>query len=287
MINFIHYQDDAFELYKKAVEAKREKGDKECLKKIEGKVEIAYSKYKTAFVQKGVHTLLPEPSFTDSDREALLGLYGSNKKIIRDIRTWIDEHNKRTYLNICPYCTFNSANTIEHILPKATYQEYAVHALNLIPCCSECNSKKGNQIQDEKGSPLILNFYYDKLPNKQFLFVDLFFDNKGVINFNYRLDNINNIDNGLFLIIQNHFKKLDLLDRFKTRAVSRYVEIENSLLVDMKGKDVSYCMDSLKEKTIRDAAGYGHNHWMVVLKLALADSVAYKNYLSNKCNSSK
>ena len=118
MINFNHYDGDAFELYKNAVKAKKDKVGKESLTRIEDDVEAEYEIYKDAFALKKVHTLLPSDKFTDCNRKLLLGLYGSQKKIVKDVRRWIDLHNKRTYLCKCPYCTISPAGTTEHFLPK-------------------------------------------------------------------------------------------------------------------------------------------------------------------------
>lgn len=279
MINFKHYPNDAFKLYEEAVKGKRDKTGKECLQLIQDEVKKAYSEYDIAFGHKVVHGLMPSSSFSELDRENLLALYGSDKKIVRTVRAWIDANNKRTYLKVCPYCSLGVANTTEHILPKAIYQEYAVHAKNLIPCCSDCNSRKGNAVKDDKGEPIILNFYYDTLPVVQYLFVDISFDTNGIVNFTYRLDNVNNVDGKMFRLITSHFTRLDLLNRFKTMAVSRYAELENSLLVDLGSKNIDDCMADLKKKALKDAVEYGPNHWMVVLKLALAESGEYKKYI--------
>lgn len=279
MINFNHYPGDAFTLYEDAVNGKRDKDGKACLQLIHDEVEKAYTDYDTAFSQKAVHGLKVRTTLTPLDRENLLSLYGSGKKIVKTVRAWIDANNKPTYLKVCPYCSLGVANTTEHILPKALYQEYAVHAKNLIPCCSDCNSRKGNTVRDDKGNPVILNFYYDTLPAVQYLFVDISFDAHGIINFTYRLDNVNHVEVKLFRLIESHFTRLDLLNRFKTKAVSRYTELENSLLVDLESKDIDGCMADLKKKAMKDASEYGRNHWMVVLKLALAESGEYKKYI--------
>ena len=278
MINFKHYSEDAFELYKAAVDRKTGQG-KDGLKRIEEKVKSAYDSYNSAFGQKHVHTLLPSDLFSEEEKELLEGMFDSDNKIVRTIREWIDANNNRTYLNRCPYCTLNAANTTEHILPKSVYEEFAVHALNLIPCCSECNSKKGDNFKDRSGNPLFLNFYYDILPEKQYLFVDLSFDGKGVVNFNYRLDNVNHIDVRLFNLICRHYEKLDLLTRFKTKAISEYPEIESSLRAFWPNGNIDAFMSNLKMKALLDAKSYGYNYWKVVLYLALADSNAYKAYL--------
>ena len=278
MINFKHYSEDAFELYKAAVDRKTGQG-KDGLKQIEEKVKSAYDNYCIKFSQKQVHTLMPSNLFSEEEKALLEGMFDSDNKIVRTIREWIDANNNRTYLNRCPYCTLNAANTTEHILPKSVYEEFAVHALNLIPCCSECNSKKGDNFKDRSGNPLFLNFYYDILPETQYLFVDLSFDERGIVNFNYRLDNFNHIDVRLFDLISRHYEKLNLLTRFKTKAISEYPEIENSLRTFLYHEDIDAFMANLKQKAMLDANSYGHNYWKVVLYLALANSNDYKAYL--------
>lgn len=38
----------------------------------------------------------------------------------------------------------------------------------------------------------------------------------------------------------------------------------------------------MRNTALKDAVEYGSNYWKVVLKLALADSGIYKEYLNNK-----
>lgn len=284
MINFKYYPDDAFELYKLAVMAKKNEKDRNSLVKIERDVEDAYKLYDNYFAQNKVHELSSSTVFSPNEQELLFGMYGSNKKIVKDIRTWIDKNNKLTYLKICPYCTLNTANTTEHIMPKKTFPEYAVHAKNLLPCCSECNSKKGETIKDENGKPVFINFYYDILPTVQYLFVSISFDVNGVIDFDYMLGNKFNIKSELFELIESHYNKLRLIRRFKNRAINIYTEIENSIIVDAMEHGIDDSLQKLRKKTLMDAVEYGLNHWKVALKLALSDSQEYKNYLSNKLN---
>lgn len=283
MINFNHYDGDAFELYKSAVKAKIDKVGKESLTRIEDDVKAEYEIYKGAFSLKQVHALLPSTNFTDYNRKLLLGLYGSQKKIVKDVRRWIDLHNKRTYLCKCPYCTISPAGTTEHFLPKEKYPEFAVNALNLLPCCSICNGKKGERVKTDDGKPYIINFYYNVLPNEQYLFVDISIDAMGYPNFVYRLDNKNGIDKEMFELIERHFEQLELLERFTTEAICCYSEIENSILENLEEKDdLDLCLRKMRNTALKDAVEYGSNHWKVVLKLALADNNIYREYLDNK-----
>ena len=88
----------------------------------------------------------------------------------------------------------------------------------------------------------------------------------------------------LFELIESRYNKLDLLARFKAQAINIYSELENSILVDVKEQGVENSLQTLRNKTVMDAVDYGLNHWKVVLKLALADSVDYLEYIKKKQN---
>ena len=283
MINFNPYDGDAFMLYKDAVERKNNGPDKTTLQNIEEKVKSSYDSYQTAFSGKSVHLLDKDNTYTPDEKLLLKDLYGSKAKVVKDIRTWIDAHNKRTYLRKCPYCTLSRANTTEHILPKENYPEFAIDALNLLPCCSECNSAKGEQVRDEDGNPVIINFYYHRLPDVQYLFVRLIEDGNGYVDFEYYLDNSNHeVDEPMFRLIQSHFTKLGLLEKFEDEAIANYTEIENELKTNASVRGVKKCLEDLRNNTLEDAKEYGRNHWKVILKLALAETEWYANYLEKQ-----
>lgn len=283
MINFKPYDGDAFELYKGAVERKDNGPDKDALLRIEEKVCKSYETYQTAFNDQRVHLLNQDDSYAYDEKQLMKALYGSKAKVVKDIRAWIDGNNKRTYLRKCPYCTISRANTTEHILPKEKYPEYAVNALNLLPCCSDCNSAKGDKVRDEDGNPLIINFYYHRLPNVQYLFVRLFEDENGYIDFEYYLDDSNHeVEESMFRLIQSHFTKLGLLGKFEEEAVCNYTEIENKLKNSASECGVEKCLEDLQKNALEDAKEYGTNHWKVVLKLALAKSKWYAEYLEKQ-----
>ena len=134
----------------------------------------------------------------------------------------------------------NSPNTIEHILPQETYPEYAIDVKNLIPSCGECNSAKGEDVVDKNGNKIIINYYTDIIPDEQFLFVDISY-NGGALTFRYRLANVNNkIDFALFALIERHFKRLHLLDRYDEKAIQEMAEIKNTYLAEQFENDEQF-----------------------------------------------
>ena len=42
----------------------------------------------------------------------------------------------------CPYCGQRDVGTLDHYLPQASFPEFSVLPINLIPCCRDCNHEK-------------------------------------------------------------------------------------------------------------------------------------------------
>lgn len=112
----------------------------------------------------------------------------------------------------CPYCMFSEPNTLDHYLCKSKYPEFTLYPLNLVPCCSTCNRKKGDLFLDEYGNRQFLHYYYDKIPAKPVLrFEYSFTDQMTWINF-YIDDSIKGNEYDIF---RRQFEKLYLRERMR------------------------------------------------------------------------
>ncbi|WP_245558798.1 HNH endonuclease, partial [Arhodomonas aquaeolei] len=49
----------------------------------------------------------------------------------------------------CPLCGHGQASTLDHYLPKSRYPQLAVVPLNLVPCCKDCNTGKGERFSSD------------------------------------------------------------------------------------------------------------------------------------------
>lgn len=276
-------QKDPFDVYKDAVERKTNGAEKRELQSIERQMGDCYANYDRHFVQNDLE-YIPHARVGIDHKDALLGLYGSKVKLVKDFRKRYFEINPQTYNNLCPYCVINSSNTTEHILPKDSYPEFAVDVKNLIPGCSECNSAKGDNVLDEHGKKLVINYYTDMLPDEQFLTVTLT-RNGTSLNFDYGLNNQRNrIAPEMYALIERHFNKLHLLKRYKEKAIQEFAEIKNTYIAEQFADEVAY--DAFAVKQIRkcdlDAVEYGRNHWKVVLIRACAESDVFKQFIMTR-----
>lgn len=142
MKNLLKFDGDCFEIYKEAVVNKYNKNVKETLSKIEDKVESQFENYTEKFSQKKLYELIPL-KFDHVEKQSLIGLYEYDSKIVQKIKNEILDNQIIEIQATCQYCTLNSAKGLDHYIHKDKYPEYSVNPLNLIPCCPECNSKKG------------------------------------------------------------------------------------------------------------------------------------------------
>ena len=282
MINMKKYAGGKtpYELFSEAVGRKdKNSANTIALNANKHKVEIAYRYYERAMDNQKLGSLSPSKVLSRI-KQPLLELYSSKYKLVKDFRTWHFNNNPQTYNNVCPYCTINSANTTEHILPKELYPEYAVNVFNLIPACSECNIFKGDDIFDNNGKIFTINFYTDTLPDIRYLFAHIT-PIVGGVQFEYYLDNRNGVDINLYALIERHFDRYHLIDRYYTKAVQELSNIENYFKFEGITNEVDYnrAADKLIKKTDADAIAYGRNHWRIVMQYDAATSPVFKSYI--------
>ncbi len=256
------------------------------LNPIEADVLACYRKYEDA-VNKGiVHALTPY-GFVQPEKKKLQDLYSSDCDVAKKVRS---HHNiftsaeRRVYHNKCPYCVLSEPNTLEHILPKGKYPEYAVHVHNLIPCCSKCNMHKGEAVKDtETGLPHTLNFYYHNPEEFHFLQVECSIDSNNQPLFSYNLVFPPDADPVLSSIIVNHFNRLHLIERYNQEAISIYTAIEPMIIGMSQGKTLDDALMVISDYLHTISSNYGINHHLVALLRGLIISPQYHAYLNTFC----
>lgn len=280
MIRFNPYKGDPFTLYKEAVS--RCKGDKKkTLTSIEKSVEAMYAEYNKYFAISDVHNV-PQHSLPTLHDDYLKSLYSSQsllyRLLIRDFNSRLDS---KVYQNKCPYCMYEAADTMEHILPKEDFQEYAIHAYNLIPCCSLCNSHKGRKVRNAEGDPEFLNFYYHNPDSAEFLKLEISMDKNDQPEFHYRLSFPTTVDPLLKRIIINHFDNLNLLKRLDDKVISTYTSEEVKIILNLRDNSVDETLKIIEGWLSVYAKLYGNNHYYTVLLRLLVSSPIYKTYLTS------
>lgn len=229
-----------------------------------GTVKDAYGQYQTLFKKKALEQLSTQ-NFSKEEREQLEGLYSYRSKKLAELRGEIIESNQ---LNFCPCCTIVSeARTLDHIVPKSEFHEFAVHPLNLIPCCSTCNGKKGATWKSN-GRLAFLNLYQDKIPDKRFLFVSLSIS-KGKPHTHFHISNDSNIEPMLYERIKAHYDRLELCERFDESSAFHFGTI-NTIFSAFATSSAEELMSILKTMAENELKKEGNNYWVGILYEACA-----------------
>ncbi|WP_177763095.1 HNH endonuclease [Flavobacterium sp. I3-2] len=219
------------------------------------------------------HVSLIAHGYIGQDQNDLLKLYNSKAvKLVNfknDATTVLDNRAS----TICQYCTINSANTLDHIIPKVEFVEFAVNPKNLLPACSECNGYKLDRFKNNQDR-LFLNLYTDLLPSVQYLFADVIIINN-IVEVDFRLSNVNNIDPRLFRLLESHYEKLHLFRRFKSKSNTIISEMINSINASINQISRQTFIDITLDKINRDKLLHGHNHYKLILEEALINNNAY------------
>lgn len=242
-------------------------------------VDIAqrYSLFEQAVNQNTLFNLATSATFSSYSDE-LLSCYKGRTSKVKSIFKIIKDSQDARCLKRCPYCGTTLPRTHDHYLPESLFPELCLHALNLIPCCGVCNSKKGNNWKNSNHRTFIY-FYTDIIPTSQYLFVDLINSrNHNALGARFKIIRPENISNNIWDIIDSHYKKLDL--------IGRYNELVNDEISEVADTCASHMLDGglsisgfIANVLYRERQIYGLNHWRVVLMQSLSTSPHFANII--------
>lgn len=201
----------------------------------------------------------------------LRACYSSTTQPLKDLKKAIVETQPKRQLKYCPMCGTTLPKTYDHYLPAVLFPEYAVHPLNLVPCCSLCNSIKDDDWLCAAGQRQYLHAYSDALPDAQFVHVTLHqhaaFKGVGAT---FSLRQPADVPAAQWRLIDSHFRRLRLIDRYDELGNDEIAEMlsDSKAYQDAGGLDVQ---TFLHGRATDRRAVYGRNHWTAVLMSALAE----------------
>lgn len=272
MKNRISYSEDCFKFHNDVISNKKysstDSSYKTRVSSYNDDVEAQYNIYLKNFNANTLENISPH-GFGETEKNTLLKLYSYKANLLQKLKIKLTTIKGKED-NSCQYCTLGEVGSLDHILPKGTFPEFSVNPKNLFPCCSKCNSKKGEDYTSG-GIRQYLNLYLDKLPEEQYLFVSI--DDSGdTIKLMYYLENINNIDTKLFQLINNHYTNLDLLNRFNENSHNVISELVSSINEIKEHLNLSTVKQIVESQCEKEKLIYGYNFWKVILKLALVNN---------------
>lgn len=202
--------------------------------------------------------------FAGQDKTDLLSLYSYRNTTLQSLKNLVTRLENGRYLNTCQYCTLNEVNSFDHYLPKDQFPEFIVNPKNLVPCCSNCNGRKGVVWRD-KGIMQYINLYKHEMPDKQFLFVEIL-ESNGTVMPRFYLENRFNIDVDVYNLLNSHYTKLCLQQRFYANSNTIVTELENLVLEYKDRLSREQIVEVVEGKAARDRKYFGYNFWKPILE---------------------
>ena len=135
----------------------------------------------------------------------------------------------------------------------------------------KCNQYK-SYVWRDKSKRTALNLYLDKLPNKQYLFVEINYDKYGEIDFEFYLKKSTGIDDVLFDLIKMHFNNLDLFTRMREKSVPVITELQNSINARLSNLSYNEIAQEIKQAAESNKLAFGQNYWKSIIEIELLDS---------------
>lgn len=128
-------------------------------------------------------------------------------------------------LSRCPFCGIGTVTTLDHYLVKSKFPTYSVLPYNLVPCCKDCNTGKGNSFTNVKEEQS-LHPYYDDFTDEQWLFAEVTESSPLSVKFSVNApiywDEVNKAR------VKAHFIEYDLKSRFAVEATNELAKLNNS-----------------------------------------------------------
>lgn len=202
---------------------------------------------------------------------ALRACYDGTTKPLKELKQAIRDAQPKRLLKYCPMCGTTLPGTFDHYMPAVRFPEFAVHPLNLVPCCAKCNSTKDDDWLSATGARQFLHAYTDQIPDQQFVHVSLYehpaFDGVGA---NFSLQRPAQISDELWNLIDSHFRRLKLIERYDERGNDEVGEIlaDCAAYLNSEGEHVR---DFLSGRAADRRAVHGPNHWIAVLMQAMSE----------------
>lgn len=247
-----------------------------------GQISAQYQAFELAAASRTIQSLEPNATCAGIS-DALRPCYEGPTSPLKDLKAAITSAQPPRLLKYCPMCGTTTYSTFDHYVPLTRFPEFAVHPLNLVPCCSICNSKKSDDWLNASGDRQYLHAYTDSHLESAFLVATLH-EKQGykAVGATFSLDRPEAADNSTWKLIESHFDRLRLLYRYSELSNDEIAEIlsNSRIFLDAGGRDVRSFLE--KQAADREET-HGKNHWRAVLLRTMAQH----NHLEDWINANR
>lgn len=224
---------------------------------------------------------IPLDTISRANKNILISAYESKTKEFQEILDEIRSIQESSYLRqYCQYCGVNLSKSNDHYFPKEDYSYYAIFPINIIPCCIDCNGKKGTRIYRPTGERKFINFYYDNLEGKCFLECSIVYeDHIPVFTFGLEFDPA--FDPNLKIIVEEHYSNLGLIEKYKNISETDFELISDEF--SESSLERTEVLEMLTRKLGSFERQLGYNHFKTALLRSIISGIDdYLDFLRQK-----
>jgi len=250
---------------------------------IEQKWVTNFDEYEAKFTALDLATL-PQPLWPNHERDALLHCYNSSTAALSELKAEILEAQHEDVKGLCPYCCVGTTEEFDHYVPKEDFPHLAIHALNLVPCCSRCNKKK-SKLWLKANQRQILHFYLDTVPTEQFLFAKVYWRNTHagpVPTATYTLQCPDGFSSTDFALVERHFKEMELSLHYRKNTPRAYTDLRKVAKIARPKYSHAAIKQALMMWAEEAFVEEGFGCWRAAFALALAREVYFLDLMSTR-----
>jgi hypothetical protein len=198
---------------------------------------------------------------------------GNFKQLIDDLTA----HFADTGNSTCPYCNFGEQWEHDHYLPRSSFPQFTLYPRNLVPICKGCNGLKLAFYQ-RYGERIFLYLFSELNGIGNLLEVDAQYEPRIRVSFN--LIRPAGMRRATFDVLDRHFKKLKLADRYTRQAAAMLARLIREF---RKPDNLALGRRRLRRRLRRmatdRAAQTPPNHWESALLAHLAISANFTEHI--------
>ena len=172
----------------------------------------------------------------------------------------------------CVFCAQRIASTIDHYLPRHLFPELSVAPTNLVPCCSECNHKKGRYAATTEHDQIPHPYFQDLGGGVWLIAVLEKVENEFQVTF--RVEPLTVWPERLAVAVRNYFDLFSLNELYAIHALTELGEIELSISRIRATGGRSAVRAHLMEEA-ESISQINPNSWRAAAYRAFADSEEY------------
>jgi hypothetical protein len=125
------------------------------------------AKYVTYRLVNGDPWTVPPLGIGDPLKKSLITHYNDPPKGLEYLERLRDSGSP----DVCPMCGSLKSGTLDHVLPKTDYPEFAVFTLNLVPAC-DCNTLRREEYKGDAAGERVLHPYFDACLHQRLVHAD-------------------------------------------------------------------------------------------------------------------